>query len=289
LTERRPGPFFRGSELPRLLVLAGIMLAGWAFLWARVRRQEPAPPPPPRAAELAPLPPPDPAPEFQGLQDRAPMNARDNAAYAELLRRAREVPFDRLDAASRRDVRFAQLIEDPARYRGLPLRVDGTVLRVLRQEVAGSDLFRSGTYFEAYAITPDSQNNPWVLAFEEAPADLQIGDDLRQRVQFDGYFLKLWAYRAGDTFRVAPLLVGRFPPAPLPPAQAPPRPGPLAGNGTILLLLLALTLYTALRFWLQLRRIRRRIPARRPRPAVTEEIEPERLRAWIDPPPRDDP
>jgi hypothetical protein len=284
LTAARPGPFFRGSELPRLLVLAGVMVAGWAILWARVRSAGPPPAPPPRVADLTPLPPPDPSPPFQGLQDRTPMSPRDNAAYAELLRRARTVPYAQLDADSRRDVRFAQLIEDPARYRGLPLRVDGTVLRVLRQDVAGSDLFPAGTYFEAYAITPDSQNNPWVLAFETAPENLEVGDDLRQRVQFDGYFLKLWAYKAGDTLRVAPLLVGRFPPAPVPPASRPSsRRDRLSGNGAILLLLVALTAYTALRFWLQLRRIRARTPTtRRHRAPVRDQIEPDALQGWID-------
>lgn len=284
-TTRKPS-FFRGSEFSRLLVLAGIMIVGWGILWFRARNMPILVAPPEQVKTLTPLPQPDTSPPFQGLQDRSPMNARDNAAYAALLERARTVPHAELDAASRRDVRFAQLIENPERYRGLPIHVEGTVLRVLRQQVENSDLFPSGVYFEAYAITPDSQNNPWVLAFENAPADLEIGDNLRQRVEFDGYFLKLWAYKAGDTFRVAPLLVGRFPPAPLAPAPTPARRDWLSGNLPILLLLVALTLYTALRFGLQLRRIRQRTATRRYGSAVTEHIEPEQLRDWIDEEPR---
>ncbi len=282
MTDTRPAPFFRGSELPRLLVLVGVMLVGWGILWVRVRTQPAPETPPPRVESLPPLPPPDPSPPFQGLQDRSPMNARDNAAYAALLERARTVPFAELSAASRHDVRFAQLIENPERFRGLPIHVNGTVLRVLRQNVEGSDLFPTGTYFEAYAITPDSQNNPWVLAFENAPPNLEVGDNLRQRVQFDGYFLKLWAYKAGDTFRVAPLLVGRFPPAPVAPAAPPSASrGWLSGNLPILLLLVALTIYTGIRFWLQLQRIRQRTTPRRPRSAFTDQIEPEQLQSWI--------
>lgn len=290
MTDPRRAPFFRGSEFPRLLVLAGIMLVGWGILWVRLRTQPAPETPPPRVESLAPLPPPDPSPPFQGLQDRSPMNARDNAAYAALLERARTVPFAELDAASRRDVRFAQLIENPERYRGLPIHVNGTVLRVLRQNVEGSDLFPSGIYYEAYAISPDSQNNPWVLAFENAPANLEVGDNLRQRVQFDGYFLKLWAYKAGDTFRVAPLLVGRFPPAPVAPATKPEaQPGWLSGNLPIFLLLVALTIYTVLRFWLQLRRIQARTAAKRPRAAFSDQIEPEQLQSWISDEPQEPP
>ncbi len=37
-----------------------------------------------------------------------------------------------------------------------------------------------------------------------------VGPDLYLKVSFDGYFLKLLGYRAGDKLRAAPMLVGRL-------------------------------------------------------------------------------
>ena len=42
--ERPPG-FFQGSELPRLLILAIVMVVGWALVWHFARRL-PQPPSP---------------------------------------------------------------------------------------------------------------------------------------------------------------------------------------------------------------------------------------------------
>ncbi|AMV39887.1 hypothetical protein [Planctomyces sp. SH-PL62] len=42
----RPSPFFRGSELPRLALLAVVTLAGWGAVWYFARRTPPRPPSP---------------------------------------------------------------------------------------------------------------------------------------------------------------------------------------------------------------------------------------------------
>lgn len=277
---RSPG-FYHGSELPRLLVLAGIMVAGWAGLWLWAGSSQPEPPPRP-VADAPPLPPPDDSPPFQGLIDRTGMTARDNAAYAALLGRVRSTPFVELNQQARRDVLFSQLIEDPERYRGLPVHVEGTALRVIRQNVQDSRIYPDGVYYEAYAISPDSQNNPWVLAFEQAPAGLEGGDNLRQRITFDGYFLKLWAYEAGDKFRVAPLLVGRFPPVSETVAKGA-RGFRFDDRLWPILLLVLLTLYFGVRLVLQLRRSASRASQRLAHhPPVSDQIDPDRLNAWVE-------
>lgn len=288
---RDPQPFFRGAELPRLLLLAALTVVGWAaFLLAPAGRRpagddRPAAPPPP-------LPPPDTSPEFQGIEDRTRMTARDNAAYAKLLERVRSTPWDELAPAARRDVRFQQLFEDPDRYRGLPIYLEGTVLRVIRQDVKDSKIYPDGVYYEAYAITPDSRVNPWVLAFETLPAGLPVGDMIDRPITFVGYFLKFWAYQGGVPFdklgrprpdqqyRSAPILVGRFPPA----RAGAAAPRKVGGQPAWLLFLpVALTLYFALRLILQLRRgpLARR-PIAIPTASATDEIEPDRLAAWIE-------
>ncbi len=282
MTRKPDRSFFRGAELGRLLLLAVVMVAGWIAVFVYCSRPGAPPPPPPRTAlHLVPLPPADAGPEFQGVQDRRPLSLRDNAAYAELLRRVRTTSYDDLARQCRRDVFFSQLIDAPQRYRGLPIHLEGTVLRVLRQETPGSRLFPGGAYFEAYAITPDSGSFPWFLVFEEAPARLQVGDDLRQRISFDGFFLKLLAYQAADTMRVAPVLVGRFPPAPkASPAQ--PAQDWLHGDSWLVVLLVVLTLSIGIRLSLQLRRqlAQARTPDRRP--AVVDQIDAESLNRWVE-------
>jgi hypothetical protein len=270
---RQRSAFFRGSELSRLLLLGGVTVVGWALV---IFWPQPAPPP---VAKAPPLPPPDDSAPFQGLIDRTQMTPRDNAAYAALLAKVRQTPHATLAAESRRDVLFSQLIENPERYRGLPIHVEGTLLRVIRQDVQGSSIYPDGVYYEGYAVSPDSQNNPWVLAFEHAPPRLEGGNNLYQRITFDGYFLKLWAYQAGDRFRVAPLLIGRFPPAAAPGA---PWWSGLDERMWPLLVLVALSAYLGLRLMIQLRKRPR--PVARPRGDLpqSDRIDPEALTAWIE-------
>ncbi len=72
---------FRGSELPRLLALAAMMVVGWGLVWQYVH-QKPKPVEPPARVEPKPEPVvPDRAPEFETVTDRTAMGFRDNAAY----------------------------------------------------------------------------------------------------------------------------------------------------------------------------------------------------------------
>src|SRR5690349_9899695 len=99
----RPAPFFQGSELSRLVILAVIMVAGWVVVW-RYTLKPPQPAEPPVTVAERPEPVvADRSVEFETVTDRAPMSFRDNAAYALLLERARRQTPSALAAISRRD------------------------------------------------------------------------------------------------------------------------------------------------------------------------------------------
>ncbi len=201
---------FLGSELPRVLVLAAIALVGWPLACIYGGR-----PSPPKTnvrpiAELPPLPPPDDSVVFAGTQDKTPLNFRDNPAYAELLERSRSRSAAALAAEARRDVTPRQLLQAPARYRGIPIHLEGTALRVSRNEVKDTLLTTKGHLYEAWVRVVDEPRFPVCLAFEVPPAGLPGGRDIQEYVGFDGYFFKLMAYDAGDGPRFAPLLVGRL-------------------------------------------------------------------------------
>lgn len=258
-----------------------------AMIYSFYARQQAAAPPPVERADLPrpvaggpPLPPPATGIEFEGIHDKTAMSPRDNPAYLKLLQRVREKSPAELARESRRGIFFSQLIDNPERYRGLPIHIEGLVRRSMRQETPGSHLFTRGFYFESYATTPDSSKFPWILVFEDAPKGFPIGGDLKEPVSFDGYFLKLLAYEAGDTARFAPLLVGRIhwqasPTAPKPPAAHWSAPSWVAvALGLLVILMLARWTLFARRYF------RPSVP--RPSSAVRDEIAPEDLSAWIE-------
>jgi hypothetical protein len=188
-------------------VLVAIMVAGLLIFWQYGRRR-PVPPAPPLVVGDRPAPvEPDRSVAFESVTDRTPMSLRDNAAYDLLLRRARERTPEALAGESRRDILLTHLWERPERYRGVPVHIDGTALRVLRYE---SKLSRTGWLYEAWIQTAESGRFPYSCVFEDAPRGFPIGPNLSERVVFNGYFLKILGYEAGDVPRGAPLLVGRL-------------------------------------------------------------------------------
>jgi hypothetical protein len=272
---------FRGSELPRLLVLLAIVLVGWPLLWLNLRPAAPSVAPPVAIAAVKPLPPPDNSAAFAAIQDKTTLNFRENAAYSTLLTRVRETPAAQLAAQSRRDVPYTELWERPQRYRGVPIHLVGTARRSLVHDELNPELAPSGKLYETYVYTYESQNNPYVLVFEEPPPGFPGGLDITERVAFDGYFFKLLAYQAGDRLRAAPVLVGRL-------YWKPPQTED-AGDPTRRTLrwavggLSLLTFYALLRWVFHFRRRRTAPATRRPTiAAASEMIEPEVLSQWLE-------
>jgi hypothetical protein len=273
----RSASFFRGSELPRLLVLAVIMIAGWG-LFVRFANRPPAPPEPALTAGDTPQPiVADRSVEFESVTDRTPVDFRDNAAYAMLLKRARGHSPAELAAVSRRDVLLPHLWQNPELYRGIPIHLLGTALRILRYP---SKLSETGWIYEASIITPDAPRNPFVCVFEEAPKGLPIGPNVSERVVFNGYFLKIWKYQAGDVARGAPLLVGHI-------GWEPREPSTADGNNATLrwslIAIGAMFVFSLARWMYQLVRVFRAPPSAPFLAAASrnDEIHPEDLEAWV--------
>jgi hypothetical protein len=273
--QARPA-FFRGSELPRLLVLTVIMVVGWAFFWQFAAKElEPEP------AEVVATANPEPiiadrSVEFETVTDRMPLGFRDNAAYALLLARARGKSPPELAQVSRRDVALAQLWQNPETYRGVPIHLLGSALRVLRSP---SKLSKTGWIYEASIITPDAPRNPYVCVFEEAPAGFPIGTRVSELVVFNGYFLKIWKYDAGDVPRGAPLLVGKIGWG----KTAPTHSGSTSSTLRWSLVVLAVLFLISLVRWvyqLQGFFFRSGLAPRQASASTTQEIEPAALDAW---------
>ena len=178
---------------------------------------------------------------------------------------------------SRRDVLLPHLWQNPELYRGVPIHLLGTALRMLRYQ---SKLSQTGWIYEASIVTPDAPRNPFVCVFEDAPKGLPIGANVSERVVFNGYFLKIWKYQARDVARGAPLLVGRI-------GWEPREPSTADGNNATLrwtLIALGAMFVLSLARWMyQLVRVFK-APSVSPLIASaspTEEIDPEDLDAWV--------
>jgi hypothetical protein len=272
------GRLFRGSELPRLLILAAIMVVGWGLVW-QFAQQQPQPVEPVPQVEAKPEPVvPDRSIEFETVTDRTPMSFRDNAAYSLLLEKARERTPAELAKESRRDIALTHLWERPELYRGVPLHLLGTAMRVVRFE---SKLSRTGWLYEAWIITPEARKYPYNCVFEEPPEGFPVGTDISERVVFNGYFLKIMKYQAGDVARGAPVLVGKLGWDPRP------TPAPAAeSNRTLfwsLVVLGAMFLLSLGRWIFQLFHFLSGPRSSTPTSSyATDEIPPEDLSAWVD-------
>lgn len=281
---RRSARLFRGSEFPRWLLLAAIMVVGWVLVVQFVRAKQAAPPPPARqlAIDVPPPIPPDEGIEFSALRDKTDLTPRDNPAYAKLLARARETTGADLAAVSRRELGMAHLVGRPELYRGVPVHIEGHALKVLTYDV-GEGLSPGKRLYEAWVITADSMNHPYCLVFEDPPKDLAIGSDLYEPVAFDGYFLKLLRYEAARKGYYTPMLIGRLrrtgpPPSSMP---LPSHPGWLGGIPWVIPALAVLMLVSLVRWGFMLRK--NFAPARR---ATTftkpnDQIDPDSLAEWL--------
>jgi hypothetical protein len=274
----RPSPLFHGSELPRLVILSVIMVAGWAVAWHYTQRPpEPVEPPVTVSGRPEPVVP-DRAAEFETVTDRTPMSFRDNAAYALLLDRARSKTPAELAGTSRRDVVLTHLWERPDHYRGVPIHLLGTALRVIRYD---SKFSKNGWLYEASIITPEARRVPYQCVFEDAPQGFPIGTNLSERVVFNGYFLKIMKYEAADVARGAPVLIGRIGWEPREPSTA--EPGGMTPTLCWTLIALAAMFFISLVRWIvPLRRLfTPPDPFEPPKRMPTNDLDPRALDAWV--------
>ena len=255
-----------------------IAAGGWGGVWWYARRPAAMPDDPPAvAAQNPPAVETDHAVEFEPVTDRSPISFLDNPGYRLLLDRARGKTPGELAAISRRDVMLTHLWNDPKTYRGVPVHLLGSAMRVLRYP---SKLAKSGWLHEAWIFTPEASKYPYVCVFEDAPEGFPLGSGLSERVVFNGYFLKIMRYQAGDAVRGAPVLVGRI--------GWDSRAANEKANSDLTLrlslIVIAVLFVISMGRWLyQLRRLfiaPSRLPAR-PENPMNETLDPEALNAWL--------
>lgn len=135
-------------------------------------------------------------------------------------------------AATEDRLTYANLWNEPELHRGALVRLTGTLRGAVRFEVdADSAQNPAGVthLFQGDLFTEASHPRPYILVVPSMPERMPRGIGIAERVEFVGFFLKLWRYRsAEDVDRAAPLLIGRivsWTPAPAPEGVSPLRVG----------------------------------------------------------------
>lgn len=152
-----------------------------------------------------------------GVEDKKPVqgaaeNKNEYTAYCYLVLHAQEAPAAALAKAARKDVSYAKLMEDPAKYRGEPLALKGRLRRLVKMD-APKGLVNDGikSLYEGWIFAEDEEGaNPYCVIFTEVPQGVELGEKTYYRVTCDAYFFKRYRYKSvNNTTRDAPLLIGK--------------------------------------------------------------------------------
>jgi hypothetical protein len=150
-----------------------------------------------------------------GVEDRTPVRSADEnyyeyRAYHYLVAQAHKTPPAWLVDHSRGDLTFAHLFEQPARYRGELIHVEGKLRRLRRFDSTGLSAQQGvAATYEGWIYSDLYFDHPFCVVASEIDPALKIGEKVDASVSLDGYFFKRYRYKAADGWRDAPLLIGR--------------------------------------------------------------------------------
>lgn len=150
-----------------------------------------------------------------GIEDNAPIRSKqDNPleaqAYDRALVAAAQTSREAFAHHARKDVTYVHLWEEPHRFRGEVVHVEGRLINLRRYDSPRS-VWNDGIreHYEGWIFNTDYHGaNPYCVVFTHLPAGLEVADKMDRRVSFDGYFFKKYLYKASDSWREAPLLIG---------------------------------------------------------------------------------
>ncbi|MBY0523387.1 MAG: hypothetical protein K2R98_08305 [Gemmataceae bacterium] len=151
-----------------------------------------------------------------GIEDRKPVlnadqNSYESRAYCYLVFHAREIPVDALSKVASKQITYAHLWDDPKKYRGEPIHIEGRLKKLTRMD-APKILWNDGirTLYEAWVFPEEYGANPFCVIFSELPKGVQTGEKIEYPVTFDAYFFKRYRYATVNReTRDAPLFIGR--------------------------------------------------------------------------------
>ncbi len=142
-------------------------------------------------------------------------------AYWDALSKAHRTRLEVFEASVQPEVTFAHLHNEPQRYRGKVVRIDGMLRRVRRfepfliEKQAGiKDVYEVWLVNDKYSAR--GQVNPVCLLCTQLPPGIKVTEDIHGAipVSFVGYFFKKYRFTSVDTkdkgYRESPLIIGHL-------------------------------------------------------------------------------
>jgi hypothetical protein len=182
------------------LTAAALLQAGKGFsLWTALQENP--------SAEDSKVPP---LVNLESVKDETPVRSgEEGLAFCEALVKAHQTSNQAFRNSVMRGLTYANLYRESKLHRGKVVHFEGQLRRLVRLEPPEETKLDGVTdQYEGWLFIPDYGANPVCIVFTELPAGLEPGDKLNALVSFDGYFFKKYRYKAADTWRDAPLLVG---------------------------------------------------------------------------------
>jgi hypothetical protein len=135
------------------------------------------------------------------LPDELPPEVREEEAlYWQAVRYAAKLPPELFAKAAEpnRYLTFGHLYTEPAKYRGRIVHFSGRLVR-LKQLDPPTQIQGKGVtaLYEAWIFLDQPGTHPLCVIVPHSPAGVTPGDELKVRVEVDGYFFKRYRYYSG--------------------------------------------------------------------------------------------
>ncbi len=177
---------------------------------------------------------------WAAVKDNATFIPAERTAWALLWDEVRRTPSTNLERQAIGTATYAQLVNQPNLYRGLPVRVRG---RVLRESVkrAPENLLGITAYHQLVLAPIGGGDWPVMIYCLNLPKGFPRGEGLKVDLTVVGLFFKNWSYPYEGGMGLAPVIVTnaidwRLPIAPSMPAAAPPNAASVWMGGAAALL-----------------------------------------------------
>jgi hypothetical protein len=135
-------------------------------------------------------------------------------AYTEILVMAYYTSPEAFRKAARRDLAYVHLFQEPAKYRGEVVHVEGRLKRLLRFDPPEAAVLAGvPDLYEGWIFDEIRGANPVCVVFTRLPPGVELNKPTEAHVAFDGYYFKKLRYRAANPTNQrqrydAPLLIG---------------------------------------------------------------------------------
>ena len=142
------------------------------------------------------------------VEDNKVFRRTGESAWLNLLEVLQTNEQTALEAASTGGVTYTQLQQQPAQYRGQLVTLQGMALRCLPKKAIQNDLGLE-TLYQIVFRAEGGANQTILIYVLDLPDQFPSGKDLREPIQFTGFYFKNQVVTDGDDLFVAPTLLAK--------------------------------------------------------------------------------